>query len=127
MSLNVKCRMLAALTALALALPLAARGAAPKDSKSSARATVVLSQDATLAGKQVKAGTYEVKATESTVTLKQAGKVVAEASIEWKNEGTGSSSSGVLVESGSVKEFHFVGKARYAQVASESEPSTGQK
>lgn len=122
-----KYRMLAALAVLALALPLTARSAAPKNSKSTARATVELTQDATLAGKQVKAGTYQVNATESTLTLKQAGKVVAEASIEWKNEGTGSSSSGVLVDNGSVKEFHFVGKTRFAQIVPESEPSTGQK
>lgn len=106
--------------ALLLALPLAARSRT-KDSKSTVRASVELTQDATLAGKQLKAGTYQVRATESTLTVLQKGKVVAESPIEWKPEGKGVSSSGVVTDSGNVKEIHFIGKTRYAQVTSESE------
>jgi hypothetical protein len=55
MSLSGKYRIFAALAALALALPLAARSGPAKGSKSTARATVVLPQDATLGTKQIKA------------------------------------------------------------------------
>lgn len=126
MSLTGRNRVIAVLAALALALPLAARGGANKGSKSIARADVELTQDATLAGKQVKAGTYVVRASESTLTLLQKGKVVAEAPIQWNAEPAVSSDS-VVLDSGAVIEVHFAGKMRYARVASESEPSSGQK
>jgi hypothetical protein len=117
-----------AFAALLLALPLAARSHAPKGSKSTVRASVELTQDATLAGKQLKAGTYQVRANESTLTLLQKGKVVAETPIEWKPEGKGSSSSEVMIDSGSVKEIHFMGKDRYAQITSQSDTQAeGQK
>ncbi len=127
MSLTGRNRVIVVLAALALALPLAARGAANKGSKSIARADVELTQDATLAGKQVKAGTYVVRASESTLTLLQKGKVVAEAPIQWNAEPSVSSDSAVILDSGAVIEIHFAGKMRYARVGSESEPSSGQK
>lgn len=119
MSRSVK-NILIAFAALLLALPLAARSRT-KDSKSTVRTSVELTQEASLGGKQLKAGTYQVRATESTLTVLQKGKVVAQAPIEWKPEGKGVSSSGVVTDSGTVKEIHFVGKTRYAQVTSESE------
>lgn len=119
MSRSVK-NILIAFAALLLALPLAARSRT-KDSKSTVRTSVELTREASLGGKQLKAGTYQVRATESTLTVLQKGKVVAQAPIEWKPEGKGVSSSGVVTDSGTVKEIHFVGKTRYAQVTSESE------
>lgn len=127
MSLTGRNRLIVVLVALALALPLAARGTASKGSKSIARDNVKLSQDATVAGKQIKAGTYVVRASESTLTVLQNGKVVAEAPIEWSDERSISSSSAVTLDSGVITEIHFAGKKRYARIASESEPSTGQK
>ena len=118
---------LIAFAALALALPLAARSHTPKQSKSTIRASVELSQDATLAGKQLKAGSYQVRADESTLTLLQKGKVVAEAPIVWKDQaGDTWSSSGVMTDSGAVTEVHFVGKKRYAQIAPHGSASTSQ-
>jgi hypothetical protein len=68
--------VLSVLAALALAMPLAARSSAGK-SKSTARASMDLVKEASIAGKQLKAGTYDVEASESTLTLMQKGKVVA--------------------------------------------------
>lgn len=113
--------VLVAFAALLFALPLAARSH-DKAAKSTVRTNVELSQDATLAGKDVKAGTYQVRADESTLTLLQKGKVVAQAPIEWKKEaGKGSADSSVMINSGAVTEVHFIGKDHYAQVAPGSE------
>lgn len=117
---------LVAFSALLLALPLAARSRSPKNTKSAVRASVELTQDATLAGKQLRAGTYQVRANESTLTLLQKGKVVVETPIEWKSEGKGVSSSGVVTDSGTVKEIHFIGKTRYAEISSQGESGAAQ-
>ncbi len=110
--------VLVAFAALLLALPLAARSH-DKAAKSAVRASVDLAQNATLAGKDLKAGTYQVRANESTLTLLQKGKVVAEAPIEWRNEaGKGSADASVTINGGAVTEIHFIGKARYARITS---------
>lgn len=119
MSRSVR-NMLAAVAVLLVALPLAARSRS-KDSKSTVRANVELTQDATLAGKQLKAGTYQVRATGSTLTVLQKGKVVAETTVQWKPEGKGAASSGVVIDSGAVKDVHFIGKTQYAEIAPQGE------
>ena len=114
----------AVLAALALAMPLAAHNNAGKDS-AIVKATVAISDDATLGGKQLKAGTYDVKADETKVTLSLNGKVVAEAPVQWKDEQSKSQYSSIKVDSGSVKEIHFNGKARYAEISSASMAASG--
>src|SRR5208282_5910336 len=107
----------AALAALALAMPLAAHNNAGKDSKT-VKASMAISDDATLGGKLVKAD-------ETKVTLSRNGKVVAEAPVEWMDEQSKSNYSSIKVDSGSVKEIHFNGKARYAALSSASMPTNG--
>lgn len=119
--------VLAAVVAVALSMPLAAWSNTGKDSKSKASASMDLLKDATIAGKQVKAGTYDVKANGSTITLVRDGKVVAEAPIEWKDEQGRSSYSSIVIDSGTVKEVHFNGKARYAEVSGAAPASNGQQ
>jgi hypothetical protein len=119
--------VLSILAALALAMPLAARSGAGKTSKSTARASMDLSKDASFGGKQLKAGTYDVKASESTLTLMQNGKVVAEAPIAWKDEESKSPYSAIVTESGAVTEVHFNGKKSYAHLSSGSMSSAGQE
>jgi hypothetical protein len=114
----------AAFAALALAMPLAAHNNAGKDSKT-VSASVEIVNDATIGGKQVKAGTYDVKADEMKVTLSRNGKVVAEAPVQWKDEKSKANYSSIVVDSGSVKEIHFNGKARYAELSSASMPMNG--
>jgi hypothetical protein len=116
----------AVLAILAVAMPLAARSNAPKNSKATATASVNLLSDATIGGKQVKAGTYEAKANESTLILSRDGRVVAEAPIEWKDESSKQKYSAIVTDSGTVKEVHFSGKSRYAQVSTDSMATTGQ-
>ena len=114
----------ATLAALALAMPLAAHNNAGKDSKT-VSASMAMVNDATIGGKQVKAGTYDVKADETKVTLSRNGKVVAEAPVQWKDEQSKSKYSSITVDSGAVKEIHFNGKARYAELSSASMTTNG--
>jgi hypothetical protein len=120
-------KILVVLAVLALVLPLAMRSRADDNSTATVRANVELTSDASLAGTQVKAGTYVVKVSESTLTLTQKGKVIAEAPIEWKPEPSMSRSSLVVVDSGALKEFHFNGKNRYVQITAGSASSAGEK
>lgn len=122
---RVNC-LLSIVAALALAVPFAARAGSGKGSKATARASMELTKNASVGGKQVKAGTYDVKASESTLTFLQNGRVVAETPIEWKDESPKSQYSSIIVDNGAVKEVHFNGKNRYAQIASGSLESTGQ-
>jgi hypothetical protein len=126
MSRNRMKSLLSIVAALALAMPIVARANEGKNSKSTARASMELLNAANIGGKQVKAGTYDVKAGESTLTLIHNGKVVAEAPIEWKDESSKSKYSSIIVDGGSVKEVHFYGKNRYAQVSAGTMESTGQ-
>lgn len=111
--------LLVALAVLALVVPMAARANPKKDPKS-VHASMDLLSDASLGGKQVKAGTYEVRANEGTLTLMRGGKVIAEAPIEWKAESSKAEYSSIILESGAMKEVHFSGANRYAQISSGS-------
>jgi len=119
--------ILGVLVAVALAMPLAARSNTGKNSKAGASARVDLANDATIGGKEVKAGTYDVKADETTLTLKQDGKVIAQAPIEWKDEPSKSTYSAMVTEGKTVLEVHFSGKTRYAEISRTPAPSTGQQ
>jgi len=112
------------LAALAVAIPFAA-SANNKDTKSAA-AQMDIVNDATIAGKQLKAGTYDVKATETKVTLSRNGKVVAEAPVQWKDGQSKATYSSIVADGGAVKEIHFNGKSRYAEIADTS-MSSGQQ
>jgi len=108
--------VLSLVAGLAIAMPLAARSNAGNNQKSTVTAKMDIVNDATVGGKEVKAGTYDVKVNETKVTLLRDGKVIAEAPVEWKEEPTKSSYSSIIVDSGAVKEIHFTGKTKYAQL-----------
>jgi hypothetical protein len=122
MSLSRTKRLFSILAVFAIATPIAALSSAAK-SKTTAHATMDLVANANLAGTVVKAGTYDVEANESTLTLKRDGKVVAQAPISWKDESSKSQSSSMVADNGVVREVHFRGKNRYAQIASGSTSS----
>ena len=105
------------LAALALAMPIAARADDSKTVKPVSRVAVDLHSPATLAGKDLKPGTYQVSADDSKMTISRDGKVVAEAPIEWKDEQSKASYTSVVVNSNQVAEIHFGGKAKYISVA----------
>ena len=117
MSRGVVCRFSAALLALALLLPMTSQARGGKDSKSTARATMIFQNPVTLAGKQIKPGNYDILADESKVTIMQFGKVVAEAPVQWKDETAKSEYPNIVVDGGAIKEVHFGGKSRYAEIS----------
>jgi hypothetical protein len=105
------------LAALALAMPIAARADDSKTVKPVSRVAVDLHNAATLAGKDLKPGTYQVSADESKMTISRDGKVVAEAPIEWKDGESKASYTSVVVNSNQITEIHFGGKAKFISVA----------
>jgi hypothetical protein len=105
------------LAALALAMPIASRADDSKTVKPVSRVAVDLHNAATLAGKDLKPGTYQVSADESKMTISRDGKVVAEAPIEWKDGQSKASYTSVVVNSNQIAEIHFGGKAKYISVA----------
>jgi hypothetical protein len=116
------------LAALALVIPAAARENNGNKSKNSVSATMDLLNPATLGGKQLKPGTYEVKADDTTVKILKDGKTVAEAPVQWKDE-SGKSQYSAIVTDGdgkSIKEVHFNGKTRFAEI-SETTTANGQQ
>jgi hypothetical protein len=106
--------LLPILVALSLAMPAAARDAA-KNGKTTTTQVDILST-VTLAGKQIKPGSYEVRADDSRVTILLDGKVVAEAPVEWKDETAKPAYSKIVTTDNQVKEIHFNGKMRYVAI-----------
>jgi len=102
--------------ALVLAMPAVARDAGAKNGKSTS-ATLDISIPVSLAGKQLKPGTYYVTADDAKVTLVQDGKVVAEAPVQWKDESSKPRYSKIVTLGDQLKEIHFGGKMRYVEIA----------
>jgi hypothetical protein len=106
--------LLPILVALLFALPVAARDGAKNGNATTTQVDVL--STITLAGKQLKPGTYEVKADDTKVTLSLNRKVVAEAPVEWKDETTKPRDSQIVTTDGQVKEIHFSGKMHYVAI-----------
>jgi hypothetical protein len=104
------------LAALALAMPMAARDAAAKDSKATTT-TVDIRNPTSLSGKPLKPGSYRVIADDSKVTLKLNGKVAAEAPVQWKEAPSKAKYSAIVTGDRGVREIHFDGKTRYVEIA----------
>ena len=103
------------LLALAAIVPIAAR-AGSASTGNSINASMSLLMARTLAGKNLKPGSYAVSVDDTKVTFKQDGKMVAEASIQWK-DGTEKSNTDMIISQGDqIREIHFRGKTRYAAV-----------
>jgi hypothetical protein len=80
------------------------------------RVAVDLHSAATLAGKDLKPGTYQVSADGSKMTISRDGKVMAEAPIEWKDGQSKASYTSVVTDGNQITEVHFDGKAKYISV-----------
>jgi hypothetical protein len=104
------------LAALALAMPIAARADNSKTAKPVSRVAVDLHSAATLAGKDLKPGTYQVSADETKMTISRDGKVVAEVPIEWKDGQSKASYTSVVTDSNQITDVHFGGKTKYISV-----------
>jgi hypothetical protein len=104
------------LAALALALPIAARGDNTNPSKAIVSMSVDLSSPATLGGTELKPGSYSVRADSVKVTLLRGGKAIAEAPVQWKDEAGKAAYSTIVTESRQIKEIHFSGKSKYVEI-----------
>ncbi len=100
--------------ALLLALPVSF-GATASNLKPTT-ATVRVLAPASVGGKPLNPGTYQVIADSSTVTFKQHGKAVAAAPVEWKDESRKAESTSLVADNNAITEIHFEGKTRYAVV-----------
>ena len=110
--------MFSFLCLVGLVVTLPALAAEMPAAKSKATTTTVdVLKPMTLAGQQLKPGTYSVSADDSTVTLQMNGKMVAQAPIQWKDEASKAQYSGVVAVDGVVKEIHFSGKTKYVTVS----------
>jgi hypothetical protein len=110
-------RVVRVLVVLALAMPFAARIASANGSKPIS-ATMDILSTVSLNGKQLKPGTYTISADDSKVTVRQNGKVLAEAPVQWKDESRKPSSSNIVTTGDQVTEIHFGGKMRYVTIGS---------
>jgi len=103
------------LIALVMAMPLAARvgtnGTKPTSTNMEVLTTI------SLGGTQIKPGTYRVTADDSKVTLEQNGKMIAEASVQWKEGSVKARYSNIVTVGDQVTEIHFGGKMRYVSVS----------
>jgi hypothetical protein len=82
------------------------------------KATVSVSQAATVGTTKLDPGDYEVKADATSLTFSpENGRPVAKVSIQWKDETGKSPSSNVEVEGGKIIAVHFEGKARFAAIS----------
>jgi hypothetical protein len=109
--------VLTLVAALLLAMPMAARKNDTANSNKQIKTNVDLLNSASLAGKELKPGTYSISADSSKLTISAHGKLVAEAAIQWKDEGGKASHSTVVTDAGQLKEIHFSGKTQYIVIA----------
>jgi|ERR1700735_5024678 len=107
------------LAGLTLALPALGSDAPAKKSKA-IKTTFDILQTVTVAGTQLKPGTYDVTADDTTVTLKLNDKVMVEAPVQWKDQSAKSELSGAVIIGGELKEIHFGGKTRYVEIMPKS-------
>ena|ERR1700722_1858271 len=101
--------------ALAAVVPIAVR-AASTNNGNSINTNMSLLSEASLAGKSLKPGDYAVMADDTKVTFKLDGKMVAEASIQWKDGTAKPSTDRIVKEGDQIREIHFRGRTRYAEV-----------
>jgi len=113
--------VLTILAALTLALSIATHAAPPKDAKSTVTPIVKtdlrLLSPATLGGTDLKAGEYSVTADDTHARFIKNGKVIAEASVQWKDESAKAQNTAVIVDGNQIKEIHFGGKMKYVEIA----------
>jgi hypothetical protein len=112
--------VLTILAALTLALSIAAHATPAKDAKSSVtpivKTDLKLLSPATLGGTGLKAGEYSVTADDAHAKFLRNGKVIAEASVQWKDESAKPQNNSVVIDGNQIKEIHFGGKMKYVEI-----------
>jgi hypothetical protein len=115
-TIAVAAAVLAGIPAISSVPAFAAPRPKSANAKSTLKTTVAVMHDGTLGGKPVNKGTYTLEADESKVTLSSHGKVVAEASAEWKDDKGKASADTIVTDAGAIKEIRFGGKTRYLSI-----------
>jgi hypothetical protein len=112
--------VLAVLATLALVLSIASHTTTAKDAKSTVtpvvKSDVKLLDTAKLGSSDLKPGDYSVTSDDTHAKFFKGGKVIAEASIQWKDESSKAKYTTVVVESSQIKEIHFSGKMKYVEI-----------
>ncbi len=113
--------VLTVLATLALVLSIASHTTTAKDAKSTVtpivKSDVKLLNSAKLGSSDLKPGDYSVTADDTHAKFSKGGKVIAEASIQWKDESSKAKYTTVVVESSQIKEIHFSGKMKYVEIS----------
>ena len=120
MSRKAMKQVMSAVAVLALFVTMATQFASAKNgnnTKPLVNTTMSLYNSAFVEGHELKAGDYNVTATDTMVTISRNHKVVVEAPISWKNEAGKSNFSTFVTEGNKVTEIHFGGKTQYVVLA----------
>jgi len=106
--------------ALTFALSMASHATPAKDAKSIVTAVVKmdlrLSTPATLGGTNLQAGEYSITADDTHAKFLKNGKVIAEASVQWKDESAKPQTTAIVIDGNQIKEIHFGGKMKYVEI-----------
>ena len=107
MNVRVRSRFITALVATGMALPIWVTAAADSIHK-----TIHIGAAATVAGKSLQEGDYDLMVTGNQAKFSSKGKVVAEVPCTWKNLPAKSEHDIVLIDGGVVTEIEFQGKTQ---------------
>jgi hypothetical protein len=102
--------------ALAVFVPIAA-SARSANNGDTIHASMSFLTPKSLAGKNLKPGSYAVIADDTKITFNAGGKMVAEASIQWKDGAAPAKSDNIVTDGDQIREIHFRGKTRFAAIA----------
>jgi hypothetical protein len=106
--------------ALTFALSMASHATWAKDAKSIVTSVVKtdlrLSTPATLGGTNLQAGEYSITADDTHATFLKNGKVIAEASVQWKDESAKAQTTAIVIDGNQITEIHFGGKMKYVEI-----------
>jgi hypothetical protein len=106
-------RLLAMLAVAAILLLALARSANTEGVESAVKSSLHFFHAVTLSEKEVQPGIYSLVANSSKVMLKQSGKVVAEAPVQWKDGDKKEFATHVVLDGNNIKEIRFAGRTRY--------------
>ena len=110
-----KCLVWCAVAGLIL-MTAAGAGAFAAGKKGDATTTVDVLSTVSLGSKQLKPGSYQVTADETTVKFALNGKVVAEAAAQWKDDTGKAKFSTIVANDGKIRQIRFAGKDRYLEI-----------
>jgi len=108
--------LLASVLVLSLVISAGIAPVSAKETKAAVKADLTLFNSHMLAGTELKAGSYQIIADESKVTVMKKGKVVAEANAQWMDGQGKALDTTVVTEGNNIREIHFGGKSRYVLI-----------